>query len=30
MTRQLTALSERLTEPETQLPRAVNEPPPHY
>jgi len=30
MTRQLAALSERLTEAETQLPRAPNEPPPHY
>jgi len=30
MARQLAALSERLTEAETQLPRAPNEPPPHY
>jgi SlyX protein len=30
LTRQLTALNERLAEAETQLPQATNEPPPHY
>jgi SlyX protein len=30
LTRQLLALSERLAEAETQLPRTPNEPPPHY
>lgn len=30
LTRQLAALNERLAEAETQLPRAPNEPPPHY
>jgi SlyX protein len=30
LTRQLVALNERLAETETQLPRAANEPPPHY
>ena len=30
LTRQLAALNERLAETETQLPRAANEPPPHY
>ena len=30
LTRQLAALNDRLAEAETQLPRAANEPPPHY
>ena len=30
LTRQLAALSERLVEAESQMPRAANEPPPHY
>ena len=30
LTRQLVALSERLQEAESQMPRPVNEPPPHY
>jgi SlyX protein len=30
LTRQLTALSERLREAESQMPRPANEPPPHY
>jgi SlyX protein len=30
LTRQLMVLNERLAEAETQLPRASNEPPPHY
>jgi len=30
LTRQLMVLNERLAEAETQLPRAANEPPPHY
>jgi SlyX protein len=30
LTRQLTALSDRLREAESQMPRAANEPPPHY
>ena len=30
LTRQLTALSERLREAENQMPRPANEPPPHY
>lgn len=30
LTRRLMALSERLQEAESQMPRPVNEPPPHY
>jgi SlyX protein len=30
LTRQLMALSERLREAESQMPRPANEPPPHY
>ena len=30
LTRQLVLLSDRLQEAETQMPRAANEPPPHY
>jgi SlyX protein len=30
LTRQLLALSERLREAESQMPRPANEPPPHY
>ena len=30
LTRQLVLLNERLQEAETQMPRAANEPPPHY
>jgi SlyX protein len=30
LTRQLVLLNERLQETETQMPRAANEPPPHY
>jgi SlyX protein len=30
LTRQLAQLNERLREAETQMPRAANEPPPHY
>ncbi len=30
LTRQLMLLNERLQEAETQMPRAANEPPPHY
>jgi SlyX protein len=30
LTRQLVALTERLQEAESQMPRSANEPPPHY
>ena len=30
LTRQLVALGDRLQEAESQMPRAANEPPPHY
>jgi SlyX protein len=30
LTRQLSALNERLREAESQMPRPANEPPPHY
>ena len=30
LTRQLVALGDRLKEAESQMPRSVNEPPPHY
>jgi SlyX protein len=30
LTRQLSALNERLQEAESQMPRPANEPPPHY
>ena len=30
LTRQLVLLNDRLQEAETQMPRATNEPPPHY